>query len=819
MAKKKSRRGPRRATQARSSVHPQIPEKSQGTQNKAEAKARKSLGRKSRATSAYNNDTLSFLPPPAANAPRLASNWFYAALLVAVTGTSVVAQPGPISIAAPLIEKASFAEIVTFTCAALWLIIRFVKQDGPLLPKLEFTPLIWPVLVLTAWGAASFFWAHNTDYVVVMSLQWLTALLTFVMMLASLDSERRIRIFYLFFCGTAAFVSFIGIAQSLYNVDWYMQSAAPASTFNNRNMAMHYMVLCLPATLSLLLLAPLRPRFSRDAYITVVLGMTLLYVLLAQTRAAWLSIGSILFSFAVFMVLNWWFRLRKRPKKQYSREQKFKRMVPVLMLCLLTTIALGYFFSPAPPGFEKRFNNFVGRLSTIKNDIKPYHEGGNSRWGIWRGTWEMFKQNPVLGDGLNSFEYSYENYTDDLSPYSTRRAHNDFLQLLAELGIIGGILFLWMVLTAFYMWLRVFIHLWKSDNDHDIYLFMAPTLGLIGTFVNANFSFPYQIIVPQIILMSYFAIIGAYYLKVRKAEQLDNQNALQESEPRVVRSRLRLPRLSLAFNQKTLIGSAVIILPLLIFVSVLNVRWFGVVRYLSDRVGRPQIIAEATKQSLDGLAIQHYAFPEVIAAIDVFYDSLKQPGSQKAQFDLLKYHADHPEFSGFRQLSRLIRFYALRNDYENTKKYAKKLMEWTPRRYQPVMRYMLLLEDGREKDEIAETYRSIENPKQFADRPIVLRQKGNNETLFRLAKIAHGQKDFETASALLSSLLRPKQADSIKEIGRHWQIHALHGIVLCELGNSEGRQVLMDLAEEKPQWRKRAEIRAALKLDACKKES
>ncbi len=817
MAKKKSRRSSRRPVPAQSPAGAQASKKSRQAQDRAEAGTGKGWGQRTRATSTDNYSNIGLLPPPAAGASRLVSNWFFVALMVVVTGPALVAQPGAISIAAPLIEKASFAEIAAFACVAVWLIMRFVRQDGALLPRLKFPPLIWPIVVLTAWGAASVLWAHNSDYVIVMTLQWLTALLTFVMMLSALDSERRIRSFYLVFCGTAIFVSFIGIAQSLYNVDWYVQSAPPASTFNNRNMAMHYMVLCLPTVMSMLLLAPLRPRFMRDAYLTVVLGMVLLYVLLTQTRAALLSVGAILFVFAIFLALNWWLRLRKRPKRQYSRQKKFQRMGPAMMLCILLIIGLSYFFSP--PGYKKRYNNFMVRLGTIKEDMKDYHQGGNSRWGIWRGTWEMYKQNPILGDGLNSFEYSYEHYTDDLSPFSTRRAHNDFFQLLVELGAIGGILFLWMVFTAFYMWLRVFLHLWKSDNDHDLYLFMAPSLGLIGTFVNANFSFPYQIIVPQIIFMCYFAIISAYYLKVRKAEQAGRQDALEEPEQAVARFRLRLPRLSLAFNQKTLIGSVVIILPLLIVVSVLNVRWFGVIRYLSDRIGRPQVIAEATKQSLDGLAIQHYAFPEVIAAIDTFYNSLKQPGSRQAQFNLLKYHSDHSEFNGFRQLSRLIEFYASRNDYENAKKYIEKLMEWTPRRYQPVMRYLRLLQDGREEDRIAEVYRSIENPGKFADQPIILRREPNNDTIFRLAKIAHEQKDPETASALLASLRTPKQEKSMKKIGRYWQAQALYGIVLCELGDSDGRQLLTDLAKEKPQWRKRAEVRTALELAACKKES
>ena len=810
MAKKKSRRGSHRKLSAPGPISPQ------STGKRPKAQAQTGAGQNIRASGTSNGKYFGLLPPPVAGAPRLVSGWFFAALMIVATGPAIIAQPGEISIAAPLIEKASFAEIAAFFVAALWLIIRFVKQDGFLIPKLELPPLIWPMLLLTAWAAASAFWAHNTDYVIVMSLQWLTALLTFVMMVAALDSERRIRTFYLVFCGTAIFVSFIGIAQSLYDVDWYVQSAPPASTFNNRNMAMHYMVLCLPAILSILLLAPLRPRFARDSYITVVLGMTLLYVFLTQTRAALLSVGAILFWFAVFLLLNWWFRLRKRPPRHLIGKEKLERMIPALMLCLLLVLGLSYLFSP---GFKPRYNGFMDRMGTIKTDMKDYHKGGNSRWGIWRGTWEMFKQNPILGDGLNSFEYSYEHYTDDLSPFSTRRAHNDFLQLLAELGIVGGILFAWMVLTAFYMWLRVFLHLWKSDNDHDLFLFMAPTFWVIGTFVNANFSFPYQIIVPQIIMMCYFAIISVYYLKLKKAEQLAGQDANEESGQAVAWARFRLPRLSMTFSQKTLIGSAAVILPLLIVVSVLNARWLSVINYLADRIGNPQIIAEATKQSLDGLAIQHYAFPEVIAAIDTFYNSLKQPGSRQAQFDLLKYHADHPEFNGFRQLSRLIEFYASSNDYENSKKYSEKLMEWSPRRHQPVLRHLRLLEDGGEKDRIAELYRSIENPKKFTDQPIILRREPNNEVVLHLAKIAHEQKDLETAQALLASLRTPIQKASMEKIGRYWQAWALHGIVLCELGDAEGQQVLTALVEERPQWLTRKEIRTALKLPACKKAS
>ena len=100
-------------------------------------------------------------------------------------------------------------------------------------------------------------------------------------------------------------------------------------------------------------------------------------------------------------------------------------------------------------------------------------------------------------------------------------------------------------------------------------------------------------------------------MKLRKAEQLDSQDASPDSsqKSKQVARRLRLPRLSMAFNKRTLIGSALVIVPLLIFVSVLNVRWFSVIRYLSDRIAVRKSLPKPPNMRWTGWRFSTTPFP------------------------------------------------------------------------------------------------------------------------------------------------------------------------------------------------------------------
>jgi len=82
--------------------------------------------------------------------------------------------------------------------------------------------------------------------------------------------------------------------------------------------------------------------------------------------------------------------------------------------------------------------------------------GGNSRINIWSVGWEMVKANPLIGVGLDNFQGVFLDYAFIASLpfgyqgiYYGRDAHNIFLCMIAELGIVGSILFIVFAINIF----------------------------------------------------------------------------------------------------------------------------------------------------------------------------------------------------------------------------------------------------------------------------------------------------------------------------------------------------------------------------------
>lgn len=68
-----------------------------------------------------------------------------------------------------------------------------------------------------------------------------------------------------------------------------------------------------------------------------------------------------------------------------------------------------------------------------------------SRWKVWQDTFHIFIKFPILGTGAGTFEEIFPMYRSVLYQTIYRQAHNDYVQLLSEIGV--GTLFL--ILTFF----------------------------------------------------------------------------------------------------------------------------------------------------------------------------------------------------------------------------------------------------------------------------------------------------------------------------------------------------------------------------------
>jgi O-antigen ligase len=127
--------------------------------------------------------------------------------------------------------------------------------------------------------------------------------------------------------------------------------------------------------------------------------------------------------------------------KMISKIKKFTRYVLFLLLFAFV-IYISYLYVPAVNHLLFRF--FDNSLYTLSGDIS------SGRFNLYRLAWKTFLSNPIMGVGIDAFIYV---------PYagSSRNigAHNDWLQLLAEIGILGTVLFTITILTVFQKTVRL----------------------------------------------------------------------------------------------------------------------------------------------------------------------------------------------------------------------------------------------------------------------------------------------------------------------------------------------------------------------------
>jgi O-antigen ligase len=76
--------------------------------------------------------------------------------------------------------------------------------------------------------------------------------------------------------------------------------------------------------------------------------------------------------------------------------------------------------------------------------------GERSRPIIWRGTWRIFEAHPVLGGGAGAFDVLFEKYRPEGFRDEPVYSHSDYLNTLADYGVVGFALFFGPV--AFLAW-------------------------------------------------------------------------------------------------------------------------------------------------------------------------------------------------------------------------------------------------------------------------------------------------------------------------------------------------------------------------------
>lgn len=148
----------------------------------------------------------------------------------------------------------------------------------------------------------------------------------------------------------------------------------------------------------------------------------------------------------------------------------------VLVLGLVTIVGLAWFQGLVPATISARMVGFVSELTSVTDVRGAYVTDENyaitERIAHWQAAEWMTRDHPWTGVGFDNYEVAYPQYALMEWQNPLGHAHNYYLNLLAETGILG-------LLAYVGMWLGIVaitVHKWQTATGLD----RAWCIGLLG---------------------------------------------------------------------------------------------------------------------------------------------------------------------------------------------------------------------------------------------------------------------------------------------------------------------------------------------------
>ena len=114
--------------------------------------------------------------------------------------------------------------------------------------------------------------------------------------------------------------------------------------------------------------------------------------------------------------------------------------------------------------------------------------GSRERAEMWATAWRMIMERPIGGLGINTFMANYSHYASNPAQ-NPAYAHNCFLQITAETGLLGlGTFLAFLGGTSFFVWKALQIPAQKlSDNDRSARIFLLGLSTALVAFLFQSF--------------------------------------------------------------------------------------------------------------------------------------------------------------------------------------------------------------------------------------------------------------------------------------------------------------------------------------------
>jgi O-antigen ligase len=141
-----------------------------------------------------------------------------------------------------------------------------------------------------------------------------------------------------------------------------------------------------------------------------------------------------------------------------------------------------------PDSYTSRLNT-IGQIATGKTDVRE-EASFRGRLSELLVAWQMFMDHPILGVGVGNYPNYYQSYSRQigLDPRTeNREPHNLFMEVAAETGLVGLIVFIGILYFSF----KSVLDAWRKFRELDLpdYAGLVAVfgIGLVGYFAAAMF--------------------------------------------------------------------------------------------------------------------------------------------------------------------------------------------------------------------------------------------------------------------------------------------------------------------------------------------
>jgi len=352
------------------------------------------------------------------------------------------------------------------------------------------------------WAGLSYFYAINSTEVLVNITRQVNVLFMFLSMavlLYNLNNKARFVSWTLSIILSIEIYAVLVDAIEMINTNGIIVPNSMKGVTANRNITAFSIAIKIPFILYLI---GLLKKKSFKVLLTTIVFLALLSLSMIQSRASFIGVGLIVVGYSILQTVIY---------IKQSRSKKTLISLGYILMPLFLAVAVNQIVI-AGKGADA-----VSRAATISLSTK---DGSiNQRLRYYSDVLTHISSNPIFGTGLGnwklkSIDYDSKDIKGYVVPY---HAHSDFIQLGAELGIIGFLLYLGIFLWAVYY---VFIYIRHSKSSIEEKTFVFLLLVALGVYsIDANLNFP--IARPQVLVVwaAIIALILIYYQNHKQADK------------------------------------------------------------------------------------------------------------------------------------------------------------------------------------------------------------------------------------------------------------------------------------------------------------